>query len=69
MIIRSDSPDGNAFAIMAYVRTVLKETGRMDEWPLTQRRMMSGDYANLCAVAKQVTNGVVEVIDPEWEEE
>lgn len=61
MTIRKDSPQGNAFGVMAAVHRLLKEVGRDNEWPKIQKRMMSGDYENLCAIAKGVTFGSIEV--------
>ncbi len=69
MKILASSPDGNAFAVMGYVRSLFFEIGRRDEWPDVRARMMSGDYANLCAVAKEVTNGSVEVVAYEEEDD
>jgi hypothetical protein len=61
--ILKSSPDGNAFAIMAHVRRALFEAGREAEWPAVQERMMEGDYAHLCAVAEEVTDGSVSVVE------
>ena len=69
MIIDVTSPDGNAFAIIGYVRRLLKAAGREDEIKATVDRMMSGDYANLCAVATEATNGSIEFYDPREDEE
>jgi len=63
MEIDKSSPDGNAFAIMGYVRRLLKDTGRYDEWPEVSERMKSGDYDNLCAVAEEVSHGSIRVVD------
>lgn len=60
MIIDRSSPDGNAFAIMAIVKRLLKESCREADWPDAQERMMSGDYENLCSVATEVTYGSIE---------
>jgi hypothetical protein len=68
MDIIKSSPDGNAWAIMGYVRRLFKEAGRMDEWPEVQKRMTSGDYDNLCQVAEEVTHGSIRVVDCEEEE-
>lgn len=61
MIIRKDSPAGNAFAVMGTVRSLLKEVGRQEEWPAIQARMMAGDYDNLCSIAEEVSNGSIQV--------
>jgi hypothetical protein len=61
MIIRKESPQGNAFGVMAAVHQLLKAVDRNDEWPEIQERMMSGDYENLCKIAKEVTFGSIEV--------
>lgn len=63
MKIYASSPQGNAHSVMAAVRSLLREVGRKDEWPAIRDRMMGGDYANLCEVAKEVTYGSIEVID------
>lgn len=63
MDIDAKSPDGNAFAIMSYVRLLLHEVNRQDEWPDAQKRMMSGDYDNVCAVAEEVTFGSIRVVN------
>ena len=49
--------DGNAFAIIAAVRSALKEAGASTE-ELTQysQESMSGDYDNLLRVASQWVN-------------
>lgn len=62
MKIHKDRPEGNAYNIMGVVHRLLKEVGREKEWPTIQERMMSGDYENLCAVAKEVTFGSIEVV-------
>ncbi len=63
MEIDARSPDGNAFVIMGYVQSLLSEAGRKDEIPAVMERMRSGDYANLCAVAEEVTFGSITVVD------
>lgn len=63
MEIDKRSPDGNAFAVMGYVRRLLRDVGRLDEWPAIRERMQSGDYDNLCAVAEEVTHGSIRVVD------
>ena len=67
MKIYSRGPGGNAFYIMGTVDGILRASGREDEIPDAMQRMKSGDYANLCAVAKEVTFGSVEVVDDEEE--
>ena len=61
MKIPKDSPEANAFSVMAAVHQLLKAVDRNDEWPDIQKRMMSGDYENLCKTAKEVTFGSIEV--------
>lgn len=63
--IDARSPDGNAFAIMGYVRRLLEGTSRRDEIPAIMERMRSGDYKNLCAVAEEVTFGSITVVNYE----
>jgi hypothetical protein len=65
MKIWSEGSFGNAFFVMAKVKECLDDSGRSDELSDVLARMKSGDYANLCAVAKEVTNGSVEVVDEE----
>lgn len=62
MTIKKNSPQGNAFYIMGVVYKLLKEVNRGDEWPAIQKRMMGGDYDNLCRVAKEVTFGSIEIL-------
>lgn len=69
IVIDKRSPEGNAHAVMGYVRQFLKETGRSDEWSGVLERMTSGDYDNLCAVAEEVTEGAVVVRDAEEDDE
>lgn len=62
MKIYASRPEGNAFAVMGRVHELLSAVGRRDEWPAISERMISGDYANLCAVANEVTFGSIEVV-------
>jgi hypothetical protein len=62
MKIHKNRPEGNAFMIMGVVHRLLKEVGRDAEWSAIQKEMTSGDYENLCAVAKKVTYGSIEVV-------
>ena len=41
--------DGNAFAILARVRTAFREANRSSEWEAFRDRMTSGDYDHLLA--------------------
>lgn len=68
MDIDAKSPSGNAFAIMGYVKELLKDVGRGKEWPEISARMMGGDYNNLCKIAEEVTNGSICVVNRESEE-
>lgn len=63
MIVDTRSPQGSAFQVMGLVGALLKQTGRNDEWPAIRERMMSGDYANLCAIATEVSFGSIEFTD------
>ncbi len=63
MEIDARSPDGNAFAIMGYVRRLLQDSGRMKGWPKAEERMYAGNYDNLCAVAEEVTYGSIRVVN------
>lgn len=63
MEIDARSSDGNAFAIMVYVKKILTGANRLEEWPTIKERMMSGDYQNLCDVAEEVTHGSIVVVN------
>lgn len=41
--------DGNAFAILARVRTAFREAGRMSEWDAFREELTAGDYNHLLA--------------------
>ena len=60
MKIDISAPEGNVFCIMGVVRNLLKQTDRKDEVENTMARMESGDYANACAVATEVSYGSIE---------
>jgi len=70
--IDAKGEQGNAWCIMATVADVLKQLG-MDKCERTavRERMMESDYAHLCAVAKEATGGLVEVVnlDHDFEDE
>ena len=59
MIIDRKSPNGNAFVIMGYVHQLLKAASRDGEWPEIQKKMMAGDYKNLCKIATESTFGSI----------
>ena len=61
MRINSRAPEGNAFAIMGAVQSLLEQSGRQADIPEAMERMKSGDYRNLCAVAEEVTFGSIVV--------
>lgn len=63
MEIDATTSDGNGGAIMGIVCTMLKQSGRRDEVKDVRRRMMSGDYDNLCDVAEEVSDGSIKVIN------
>ena len=68
--IDAKAPEGNAFGIMATVGNVMRQLGKdKEERDAAMERMMSGDYANLCAVAKQATGGLVVVVNTDNEED
>lgn len=69
MEIDARSPEGNAFFIMAMVKKLLEKSGRGSKWPGVQLKMRSGDYDNLCKIAKEVTFGSVRVINRVNQEE
>lgn len=62
MKIDKSSPEGNAYFIMGQVHRLLKTVGREKEWPKAQKEMTSGNYENLCRVAKEITFGSIEVV-------
>jgi hypothetical protein len=49
--INLNGPEGNAWALLAYGRSVCKQIGK--PWEPIQNEMMSGDYANLVKVFKK----------------
>ena len=53
-------PQGNAFAIMAQVKSILTQSDRLDEWEAIRERMMQGDYEHLKQVASEVTFDVLQ---------
>ncbi len=63
MEIDAKSPNGNAWCIMGHVRNLLEAADRASEIPEVMTRMKSGDYQNLCKVAKEVTRGSIVVIN------
>lgn len=63
MVIDAHGPDGNAFAIMARVKQVLRDMGRADEWEDIRRKMMAGDYDVVCTVAEEVTGGIIQIVN------
>ncbi len=63
MEIDTSSSDGNAFAIMGYVHKLFRDTDRLNEWPDVQKRMMQGNYDNVCKVAEEVTFGCIKVVN------
>lgn len=63
MVIDAHGPDGNAFAIMARVKQVLRDMGRADEWEDIRRTMVAGDYDAVCTVAEEVTGGIIQIVN------
>jgi len=61
--IDAQSEDGNVFVVMATVRRLLKDIGRMDRWPAVEARMKEGDYNHACDVAEEVTYGSIKVVN------
>ena len=56
--------DGNAFAVMGYTASALKQTGHKDLVANMREEAMSGDYENLLAVCMSyidIANEEVEV--------
>ena len=68
MEIDAQSEDGNVFVVMATVRRLLKDIGRMDRWPAVEARMKEGDYNHACDVAEEVTYGSIKVVNRGLEE-
>jgi len=61
--INATGPDGNAFAIMAVVRRILRKQGKTwVEVNAALKLMQASDYDHLCETAERVTNGELEVI-------
>lgn len=60
MKIDTSAPEGNVFCIMGVVTDLLKQTGRGNEVSAVMARMRSGNYANACAVATEVSYGSIE---------
>ena len=60
MKIDISAPEGNVFCIMGVVSDLLKQTGRGDEVESVMARMKSGNYANACAVATEISYGSIE---------
>ena len=65
MKIYKNTPDANSVMVMALVRKLLIDVDRGSEWPAIEKRMRSGNYENLCAIAEEVTYGSIKVVDPE----
>ena len=63
MVIDAHGPDGNAFAIMARVKHVLKDMGRSADWEDLRRKMMSGNYETVCSLAEEATCGVIQIVN------
>lgn len=63
MVIDAHGPNGNAFAIMARVKQVLRDMGRADEWEDIRREMMAGDYDAVCTVAEEVSGGIIQIVN------
>lgn len=60
IIIDKSGPNGNAWAILGIVDTVLKDMGSSKEWrDMVRDRMMARDYDALCKLAEDVTDGNV----------
>ncbi len=49
--INLNGPEGNAWALLAYGRSVCNQIGQ--PWEPIQKEMMSGDYENLVKVFKK----------------
>lgn len=63
MDIDAKAPEGNAWFIMGVVSDLMRATGRGDEMDAIRKRMMAGDYDNLCDVAEEVSNGSIKVVN------
>ena len=63
MEIDAKAPEGNAWCIMGVVKRLLEDTDRHDEIDTVMERMKSGNYDNLCKVAKEVTFGSITVVN------
>jgi hypothetical protein len=61
--ILKSSPDGNAFCVMAMVKSYLEQSGRSREWPSVLVRMQQDDYDHLCRVTEEVTDGLIQIVE------
>lgn len=62
MKIDKNSPEGNAFNIMAMVARFLRARGRNNEVDSVLNEMTQADYENLCQVAERVTGNEIVII-------
>ena len=53
-----DGVDGNAYAIMAYVKNALDETGRHRQIETYLQQAMWGSYSNLVNVSQEYLNEI-----------
>ena len=63
MKIDAQSPNGNGLEIMGGFQQLLKDADRENEIENVMKRMMSGNYDNLCNVAEEVTHGSIKVVN------
>lgn len=63
IIIDRSGPNGNAFAIMGFVKKHLEDMGRGHIWPNTQKKMMEMDYDALCRHATFITRNMIKFVN------
>lgn len=64
MVIHTSSPEGNAWVIMGYVRSYMRQTGAAPEnIEAAMTEMRRKDYKYLCEKAQEFTNGFIEVVE------
>jgi hypothetical protein len=63
MVIDPESPNGNSYFLLATVRNLFKEIGRLDEMKAVNEAAFAGDYRHLCEVVDDATFGSIRVLD------
>ncbi len=63
MEIDATGPDGNAFAIMGYLRRLMVDTGRRNEVKTVLAQCMAGSYDQLCERVEEESFGSIVVVN------